>query len=289
MPLTRLARALLREPSLWFFLAAGAALLVWHRLEPSRTTITIARDQLAEFDRAFAEQWGRPPTNEEREQLVEDFVRQEILWREGLRLGLERADPIVRRRVVQKMTFLLEAARAAELPDEATLQEYYRLHADRYLLPERVSFIHVFRPYESPNGRPHGSPADLPANTLKTLRPRLQGGEEPEALSAPFLRGLRWTGRPTEEVERTFGADFLATLRSLPLGTWSDPTRSIFGWHLVKVEAWHAPELPALETVRRRVEQDWLEAARTRAREEGLRRLRERYRIVVEATTPERP
>lgn len=279
----RLARLVLREPSFWFFVVAASLLALWHAVVPKTHTITIGPDEIGALERSFVAQWGRTPTASEREALLADFLDQELLWREGLRLGLDRGDPIVRRRVVQKMTFLLEASASGPPPTEQQLKDYFELQPERYRLPERVSFQHVFQPREN-NEHATSSNVASPTPTLEELRRRLEAGEPPETVSAPFLRGLRWTERTTAEVEATFGPAFLAALRKLPQGTWSEPIPSAFGWHLVRLEEWRPPELPSFDAVRSRVEQDWLDDERSRARAEGLRKLRQRYRVVVEPT-----
>ncbi|MCX8072926.1 MAG: peptidylprolyl isomerase [Candidatus Binatia bacterium] len=278
----RVVSSFVREPTVWFFLVAGAGLALWQAAAPQPTALVIRTEDVAALERSFTEQWGRPPREGERQALIEDFIREELLWREGRRLGLDRGDPIVRRRVVQKMTFILEAAASGRPPAEEDLRAFFETHADRYRSPERVSFLHVFWPRPTP-AADHDSVSNGSLNgQLQNLLRRLQSGEAPEQVSAPFLRGLRWRERPVDEVERTFGPEFLAALRSLAPGTWSTPVSSLLGWHLVRVDQWIPPALPPFEAVRHRVEQDWIEHQRARAREEGLRKLRQQYAVRIE-------
>lgn len=283
----RFTRRILQEPTIWFFGVAISASIVWRAVAPEQNTIVLRSDELTSLQRSFEAQWGRTPTTAEREALIADFVEQELLWREGLRLGLDRGDPIVRRRVVQKMNFLLEATAISGPPSEDTLRRYFEAHAQRYQVPERVTFVHVFQPTGDGHAVSSPEPGQPSMEKLVVVRQRLEAGEPAELFSAPFLRGLRWQESTVDEVERTFGPAFLTALRHLPTGRWSSPIQSLFGWHLVRVDKWHAPELPPFEAVRTRVEQDWLDQERSRAREEGLRRLRKRYRILFESPRPE--
>jgi hypothetical protein len=277
----RIVPRLLREPTVWFFAFAAILLATWQRIAGDHSTITVTREDVAELGRTFAEQWGREPTEAEREALINDFVQQEILVREALRLGLDSGDPIVRRRLLQKMTFLLEANAAADPPDEASLQRYFEENAARYQEPERVSFQHA---YWQADTIERGSAANgqlAPPPEVLRMRERLVNGADPASVSRPFLRGLDWKDRSVEEVERTFGAAFTQALRNLPVGSWSEPIQSLFGWHVVRVRAWHPARIPDFSAIRARVEQDWLEEARARAREDGLQRLRRKYRVIV--------
>ncbi len=279
----RILHKILRDPSFWFFVVAALLLGLTHGLARQRNIITVRQEEIANLEQSFTSQWERTPTAAEREALLADYVNQELLWREGVRLGLDRADPIVRRRIVQKMTFLLEAAANGGPPSDDVLKSYFHRHSERYQLPERVTFQHVFLLGESRRDSGSRNAEVSLAVTPKEVQRRLEAGESPEALSAPFLRGLRWKERTADDIKNTFGADFLAALRDLPTGKWSEPIPSLYGWHLVRIESWHPRELPAFEAVRARVEQDWLDEARSRAREQGLQKLRARYRIVVES------
>lgn len=278
----RLARRVLREPTLWFFTVAALLLLVLHLIGTDREKISIRAEDVAALERSFQAHWGRTPTASERAALVQDFVDEELLWREGLRLGLERSDPIVRRRIVQKMTFLLEAQANLQPPTEADLRSYFAAHQQRYATPESVSFTHVFCG-SNDNRNSHAlltEPQEPPAH-VEMLRARLAAGALPEDVSLPFLRGLYWRQRPLAEVERTFGSSFVAALRNAQTGSWGDPVRSLLGWHLVRVDAWHPAVVPPFDAVRHRLEQDWREEARRQAREAGMQRLRKQYHVTL--------
>lgn len=137
-------------------------------------------------------------------------------------------------------------------------------------MPARVSFVHVFVPRRSPDA----------AATLDELRARLDAGDEPARLGAPFARGARFTRLTPREVDEVFGPGFGENLAPLPDGKWSAPLESSFGWHLLRVDERIAPELPSLDAIRVEVTAHWREERRRQAERGALARLHERYQVV---------
>src|SRR5262245_25742564 len=115
-------KRLLREPLLHFLLIGAALFAVFHfrRTErdsaPSSKEIRLSLDELSQLAMQFQSQWKREPTVQELNQLVENKVQEEILYREGLAMGLDKEDEIVKRRMMQKMQFLAEDVATAREP-----------------------------------------------------------------------------------------------------------------------------------------------------------------------------
>src|SRR5215470_15632806 len=147
---------MLREPLL-HFLIIGAALFGIYSymnrgrmgIDPSRQ-IVVSLDDLRVMDTYFVSQWHRQPTPQEFQAMVEDKVREEVLYREGLAMGLDKDDTIVKRRMAQKMQFLTEDVAAAHEPSTAELKAWFQKNADKFALPGRYSFRHI---YFSPDKR----------------------------------------------------------------------------------------------------------------------------------------
>jgi hypothetical protein len=262
---------LVREP-LVHFAAGGLLIFALHArvaARPADDRVVVSAAFSEALAREHAQRTGRAPTAEEARALVDRFVDEEVLTREAVVLGLDRGDPIVRRRLAQKMGFLAEGDAARE-PEETDLAGYLAAHADRYRSPPRVSFRHVFL------GREKSGDAER-------LLAELRGGARPDALGEPFLRGAHFAARAPAEVEAVFGAAFAAALAGAPEGSWSGPFASSYGTHLVFVEE-RTPGAPAaLAEARARVRQDLLDERREAAQREQLRRLRARYRVEIEA------
>jgi hypothetical protein len=221
----------------------------------------------------FERVWQRPPTKDELQGLVDHWVREEIIYREGVAAGMERDDEVVRRRVVQKMAFLTDGM-AADVPSDAELQDWLRKHADDY----RVAPIYSLQQVYFDPAR-HGDQLDsaiAAASTALQRNPQARVGD-PTMLPATLDRAS------ADEVARTFGARFADALVPLPDGRWSGPVVSGFGVHLVRIETRTPGRVPALAEVRKEVERDLLNARSRQASEEYYQGLRKRYTVKVEA------
>ena len=234
--------------------------------------VTVTEEQVGAIRERWAAQWGRPPTGRELEGLIDEAVREEILYREARRRGLDRGDAIIRRRLAQKMTFLLEDSADAPVAAAGDIETYYAAHAERYREPRRTTFRHVFLSRER-RADPEGDAADL-------LR-RVRGGDGDgwRQLGDPFMLLLEYADRTDQEIAELFGGRFAAALTDLAAGAWQGPIESAHGHHLVQVIGRTEPRLPALDEVRGRVAEDLLESRRRERNEAALQALRERYEI----------
>ena len=138
---------LLREPLL-HFLVLGAALfglfsVVGKKDAEAPTKLVISASRVATLADRFARTWRRPPTEQELQGLVEDYIRDEIFYREGRAAGLDRDDFVIRRRVRQKMEFLAEDMAAAE-PSDEQLAAYLAANPERFRTEDRLTFHHIF-------------------------------------------------------------------------------------------------------------------------------------------------
>jgi hypothetical protein len=264
----------LRRAAWLHFLVLGAALLLLYRAvapRPAGRRIAVTGAVVDGLRQDWKRRTGKLPSAEEERGLVRRWVDGEILYREALAEGLDRGDVIVRRRLVQKMEFLLDAAAEAREPSDAELQRLLAEEAARFAQPARLGFEHVFVARDR-----H---ADPPAEAAR-LRALLDGGAAPAALGDPFVRGRRFEGVSPREIEGIFGPAFARAVVELAVGSvWSAPIVSSFGLHLVRVSARVPGAMPALATVREPLRTLWRERERARLRQEGLERLRRRYEV----------
>jgi len=259
-------------------LAAGAVLWLAQSwlAAPSRTRIVVDDELRAGLRADHQRRTGRAPSAAEERALVDAWVDDEVLHREALALGLDRSDVVIRRRLVQSMRFLLEEETAPLEPDDDALRAHLAAHGERFALPARTSFEHVYLPRAATLAT-GVAPATAP---LDALRARLVAGEDPARVGAPFPRGARFTRLSPGEIDAVFGPGFAARLAALPAGTWSAPVASSFGGHLVRIDERLAAEQPDLATVRAALAADWREERRRDAERAALARLRERYDVV---------
>jgi hypothetical protein len=264
---------LLREPLL-HFAVLGAALFGVYRVVAPRgsdtSAIAISSDQIVSMAEQFRSVWQRPPTREELEQLIAARVHDEVLYREGLALGLERDDPVVRNRVRQKVEALAEDASTA-VPTDAELQAYLDAHRQQFVRPAALSFEQV---YFDPARREATLESDV-GRAREALRAGRPAAGDPTLLPPQMERAL------PADIQAVFGAEFEAAARSLPAGPWSEPIRSSFGLHLVRVTARTESSAPMLGEARDAVLREWSRARSVEARERFYASLRERYSIEI--------
>jgi hypothetical protein len=258
------------------FAVLGAAIFAIHAAvapPPRDGRIVITRDFLAGLRQEHAAHAGRPPTPEEERALVDRFVEEEMLYREAVALGLDRGDPIVRRRLAQKMTFVAEDGERN--PTDADLAAYLAAHADRYRDPPRISFRHVYIA--------HNRNGDAPEKDPHRLLADLASGAAPDTLGDPFLQGRSFAQRTAAEIEAVFGHAFTEALMAAPAGAWTGPIASSYGVHLVRIEGRVDGATPPLAAVRERVRADLRDERREAAMRAMREKLRARYAVEIEA------
>jgi PPIC-type PPIASE domain len=272
-------RRLLRDPLLQF-LAIGAVLLGLHaafggKESDAPAKIVVSAAQITNLEQTFARTWQRPPTSDELEGLIEDFVRDEVYYREGKALELDRDDIVIRRRIRQKMEFFAEDMAVAE-PTDGELGAYLATHPEQFRSEGSVSFRHVF--LSSKRGEALEADAGEIAAALAAAN-----GRDAAALGDGFLLGGEFSAMRRSDVVNDFGGNFADNLFTAKAGSWQGPIVSPFGLHFVFVSERTESGIPPLEAVRAAVEREWANARRVEKLDEFYRTLRGRYEVVVEA------
>jgi PPIC-type PPIASE domain len=274
-------RALLREP-LVHFLAIGALLFVIGGVtgktgstEPERRII-VGEGEVLRLIEGFTRTWQRPPTRQELDGLIDDFIQEEIMYREALAMGLDRDDAIIRRRLRQKMEFLSEDVAEVELPSDEELQVYLDENPDKFRLAPRYSFTHA---YFSVDRR--GDAAQSDAARAVAAMNRRAGSEAAENEGDPFPLPARFDDMSARDVAGLFGREFAAALDTLDTGKWYGPIASGYGWHDVYVADHVGARVPELAEVRDQVERELTFERRERSNEEMYSKFREQYVVSV--------
>jgi hypothetical protein len=267
-------KRLLREPLLHFAVLGALLFALHHAVSPrdmgARGEIVVTRGQIESLASGFERTWQRPPSDSELAGLVEGWVRDEVLYREGLALGLDRDDIVVRKRVGQKLEFLSEGAMEAA-PSDAELAAWLAAHAADYALPATTSFEQAYFD--------HSRHRDSLARDLERAR---KGGAPLEA-GDPTLLPARVDGASPNEIETRFGPGFAKAIAEIAPGDWVGPIESSYGVHLVRVTARSAGRTATLAEVRDRVARDWA-SARAREQKDALyQKLRASYRVEIES------
>jgi peptidyl-prolyl cis-trans isomerase C len=269
-------QGLLHDPFLHFLLLGALIFAGARAFQPAlaEQRITVRPDRLAE---TFARQYGRYPGETELSELIDRYLREEIYFREGLALGLQQDDEIVRRRVVQKYEFLQQDTTLIPEPAAAALRAYFDAHRSAYATEERVSFTHV---YFRSDGNDEAS--SLARAELARLQLSAARAERAPQVGDAFPELYDYSDLSAAGLSRLFGRYPIvtATLQA-PIGEWSGPHRSGYGWHLVLVTHRSPAKTPAFDEVRDAVRDDFVAAERERRAAEALEKLRRKYVIEV--------
>ena len=260
-------KTLLKDP-LVLFLALGAVIFWIAALnagDDGVNLIEVGEPDLNRLRDQWQAQMGRPPTAQELDGLIEQFIREEAYFREAKRLSLEEGDTIVRRRLVQKLRFLTEDIATGQPPAESELHAYYEDNAERYRRPTRYTFRHRYFSTD----RREDARADAEAALL-----------DENIAGDPFMLQRSYAARSARKIGNLFGTAFADELSALdPHERWQGPIRSAYGWHLVGLEARLPEVLPAYGEVASQVASDLNMERRERANEAYYENLLQRYQV----------
>lgn len=273
---------ILREPLLHFVIA-GAVLFGGYTLldrgEPNAARlgpVHIGKGEVRWLRETFSNQWRRTPTSEELNGLVANLIEEELLAREARALGLDQNDTVVRRRLAQKLSFLVEDTSHIVEPTEEELRQYYSANMKRFRTEARVSFDQIFF-----NPERH---QDVERDAKATLTLILTNGNRIDATSAgdALLLGSNFHDLDQQTLSNMFGVDFAATVFALKPESWSGPIRSGFGMHLVQVTHLSPAEARPFEDIRGKIIEEWRRQRESDLKASYLAKLRDKFGIVVD-------
>lgn len=274
---------ILKEPLLHFVLIGALLFALYQHFvpqaaEPGETEVVVPPGRILQLSSIFQKTWQRPPTHEELQGLVDDFILEEIYYREATIAGLDQDDTLIRRRLRQKMEFITDDLATGEPSDEELL-EFVNEHPGRFQTSAETSFRQIYFNPEKLGENPDAA--------IEAAAAQLAEGKPPEG-HATLLPEAMTDATPTQ-ITSTFGDDFANGLGKLPVGEWAGPVRSAFGIHLVRVDERQAGELPPLEKIRPQALREWQHDQRLDFRQNFDRELLEKYKVTVEWPAAESP
>jgi len=274
---------LLREPLLHFmFIGAAIYLLYGVFAEPvpeaDDKTIVVTAGEVEWMQTSWQKRWNRPPTAQEFDGLVQQYIKETVLYREALTMGLNQHDQVIRRRLAQKLEFLAKDLVALTPPTEEELQSYFDEHLDRYQEPALYTFTQVFI---DPDKRGDTTLEDAEAIKAKLIA---QGDaiEDPGALGDGLMLQDYYPQKDPLEIQKLFGSGFTESLLELSPGQWHGPVLSGYGVHLVYISSISEPPAPEFTALRERVVQDWTMERGEELNDKFYASLREQYTVVIE-------
>jgi hypothetical protein len=280
-----LIRKFLREPLLHFIALGALVFLLFHfnadRDAPQDGKIVVTSGKVEHLVTGFSRTWHRPPTQLELDGLFDDYIREEVLYREALAMGLDKDDTIVRRRMRQKLEFLTEEASTTVLPTDRDLQSWLDQHPDKFRVESAIAFSQVYF-----NTSRRAESASVAAAKAYARLNRAGKNIAPEELGDPTMLPHELPPSRVDEVASVFGKEFAQQIAQLEPGHWVGPVQSSYGWHLVYVSERTEGRSRPLSEVREGVQREWLEARRKEIVDATYSKLREKYAIVVEGPQP---
>ncbi|MEZ5461335.1 peptidyl-prolyl cis-trans isomerase [Dokdonella sp.] len=270
---------ILHEP-LVHFLILGTLLFVLYASVKGGSgapdEILVTRGQVDNLRSQFSKVWQREPSRQELDGLVENWVREEVLYREGRKLGLDVNDQVIRRRVMQKIEFLAEGA-TPQVPTPAELQAWLDAHPDDYQIEPRYSLTQI---YFDPSRHGDALEADVIA-----ARKALLEGKPVESDTTQLPATLR--DRPLSEIVRVFGSRLGDSIASMETGQWSEPLASGFGVHLVRIDLKEPGRVATLAEAKKAVERDLLYERTMQGKQAFYLERKSNYTVRMEPATPE--
>lgn len=276
--MSNLVRKFLGEPLVHFVILAGIIFGVYSNLGPDAETepqrIEISEGKVAQLAELFNKTWQRPPTPDELKGLIDEFVREEIAYREAQLLGLDKDDTVVRRRMRQKYEFI-SGSDIGPPPTDADLQSYLEAHAERYATEPMVSYRQI---YFDPQRRGEMLEQEI-ASALKSLRAGEASGA-PDVGDKTMLPDSASLAK-TSAIARDFGPEFAEALAKVEPGHWTGPIKSGFGLHLVLVSERLPGRAATLEEARSAVARDLTEERRREREARRFEELLNKYEVIV--------
>ena len=280
---------LLKEPLLQFLIIGagiyGAYALFGTAEDDFRdTTILVDSNRINAMISQWERRWNRLPTRKEIDGLIEAYIREDLLYRQAVAMGLNEDDPITRRRMAQKLEFLTSDLSQMQQPQEGELEQYFAGNAESYRGLDTISFIHVFL---DPDKRKDATLGDA-AEILEQLR--AAGEPDAETLHAGDRLMLQndFASATELDIKRQLGSGFAEVVMELEAGLWHGPVLSGYGVHLVYVYEFVAAPPAVFEDLQARVLDDWHAQKREQFNADFVKSLKSRYQIVIDELPADR-
>jgi len=261
-----------KEPLLHFLLLGALLFLVDHYFvsrEDDPHTIVVGADVDKEVSAIFASARGRQPDAKELTALRSAWLDNEVLYREGLALQVDKGDTTIRERVIFKALSVVDSNTKLPQFDEKTLKDWFEKNREKYDSPARYDFQEAI---------PSGDKSDA---SLQALVSKLNAGSPGD--EAASLRVFE--GRPQSNLLYSYGPEFTAAIEKAPLNEWRVyPSKD--GLHAIRVQAIVAPKPANFDDISNAVRQDWVDATMSAQRTAAVRSLAKKYKLVFEGDTP---
>lgn len=283
-------KKILKEP-LVHFLVAGFFLFVYFRFcSPTNSgehTILVNKANILEFmqyqskafqEETFAAKLAELPETE-KNQLVQQYIQDEVLYREAVKLGLDQNDYVLKRRIIQKMEFILDDFDAAEIePMTDSIEQYFQREQARYFQPTKFTFAHIFFKNDQSGAALARAQAFMKVSKHQQLSisASLKFGDR-------FLYHRNYAAKDTPFLKSHFGDAFVNALSQMEVaeGRWQGPIASEHGQHWIKLLYKENAGVPSFSQIQQMVRSDYLNALKQRHKEQRVQELMARYKVQI--------
>jgi len=278
---------LLKEPLIQFLLI-GAVIYGAYGLygapdeDVGTRTVIVDKNRINSIISQWNGRWNRPPTRQELDGVINAYIREEILYRKAIEIGLNKDDPIARRRLAQKLDFLTKDIALLKKPEEGELEQYFKDNIALFSAANMISFYHAFL---DPDARDNATLDDA-AKLLEELRKAGEPDANAPSVGDRFMLENRYTQVTELDIRRHFGSGFADSVMQLEAGKWHGPVLSGYGVHLVYVSEFIEAAPPKFVDVRDKVFAIWQEKQQKKFNEEFYDNLKASYDVVI-AEVPE--
>ena len=256
---------------LFIFLILGIVILFVDLFsnKENENNITIFESEINSLIGTWVNQVGREPTLQEIDGIIKQLLDEEILYREAIKLGLDKNDIIIKRRLAQKIGFLRQEA-VSSVPTEEELNVFYESNKEKYKVEKKITFSHIYFSDEESN-------SDQAISALNQIK----SGSSTSNFGEPFLLGKNFSSKTITEIERSFGSNFSDKIQTAAVKEWAGPLLSEYGYHLVYINSITDPFLPNLKDIENLVASDVIIEKQNNSVKEYLKELRSKYQIEI--------
>jgi peptidyl-prolyl cis-trans isomerase C len=284
----RLTR-LFKEPLLQFLIIGAAiygayALFAAPEDDYRDTVVLVDSKRIDAMISEWESRWNRSPTRQEISGLIQAYIKEDVLYRQAVAMGLNEDDPITRRRMAQKLEFLTSDLAQFQQPAEGELERFFEENEEAYREPDVISFTQIF---VDPDARGDETLIDA-EEILEQVKAAGEPGEETSQLGDRFMLQNYFASATEMDIRRQMGSGFAQQVMQLAPGQWHGPVLSGYGVHLVYVYDFQEAAAPVLENVQARVLEDWHTQKRDEFNAEFLESLKSRYEIIIEELPADR-
>lgn len=279
---------IIRNPLLHFFILGVLIYIAYgsfsvQEYSDSQRTIVVSPTTINWLEDSWEKRWNRPPTKEERYGLINQYIRETVLYREALALQLDKNDTIVRRRLAQKFEFLTQDLIEVPKPSDEELAVFFNENINKYKIPDSTTFTHIFFDPDKRGDKTLDGAEESKAKLNKLDQPPT----ELDQFGDNFMLQSYYPEKSEQEISKLFGTQFAKEVSELSPGQWHGPVLSGYGTHLVYVNGRNVAQDPAFENVKELVKEDWSDKKREEINDQFYTDLLSSYEVIIEEESPE--